>query len=225
MTHLRVGDVMTTAVVTVAEDAGREEIADLLVERGIGAVPVMDRDGHVVGLVSGSDLAVDNEGSEDGPATRQEKTTRRNRAGPEMVARDLMTAPAVVIGAEVGVTDAARLMDRHHINRLPVVHPDGTLVGIVTFRDLLKVYSRTDEEIRREIFDEVLARYPRTGPGLVTVAVRDGAVTLGGELTMDEMVLLAVRVISQIDGVVRVHIGWASSPTVPVALHGHVRAY
>jgi osmotically-inducible protein OsmY len=77
-------------------------------------------------------------------------------------------------------------------------------VGIVAPRDLLKVYLRSDEEIRDEIVHEVVDDYLGTNPALVKVAVADGVVSLGGEVEKKSMVRLAVKMARSVDGVVDV---------------------
>jgi CBS domain-containing protein len=74
------------------------------------------------------------------------------------------------------------MMVRHHIERLPVVDEKDRLIGIATRRDLLRVFLRTDEEIRRQVIDEVLVGALGLSSDAVTVFVRDGVVTLKGRL-------------------------------------------
>ena len=67
-----------------------------------------------------------------------------------------MTAPAVTVGPDASVADAARLLRRHRIKRMPVVDPAGPLLGIVSRADLLKVFLRSDADIAQEIREQVL---------------------------------------------------------------------
>jgi CBS domain-containing protein len=99
---------------------------------------------------------------------------------------------------------AARLMDQHRIKRLVVVDADGRPAGIVTIRDLLKVYLRSDDEIRDEIVAEIITRYLGTDPALIKVTVADGVVMLAGEVERKSMIGLAVRMSRAVDGVVAV---------------------
>lgn len=93
-----------------------------------------------------------------------------------------MTSPAVTTTPEATVVEAARLLDRHRITHLIVSKAGGRVTGIVTPRDLLRVYLRPDDEIRDEIVSEVLRNYLGTNPLLVKVTVADGIVTLDGEV-------------------------------------------
>jgi CBS domain-containing protein len=146
----RVRDVMTPQVLTVDEQAPFKEIVALMDECRISALPVLDEKGRVVGIVSEADLLLKEEFPE-GPAGgrllqgRRQREERAKAAGDTAV--ELMTAPAVTIGPDATVTEAARLLHRHGIKRLPVVDPAGPLLGIVSRADLLKVFLRADAEI------------------------------------------------------------------------------
>jgi CBS domain-containing protein len=112
-----------------------------------------------------------------------------------------MSAPAVTVPAGTPGVHASRLMDSAGVKRLPVVDDLGRLVGIVTGRDLLRVFLRSDDEIRADVRDEVSARVdcPRLG-----VTVVGGVVTLTGEVSRRSMVPVAVRLAERVDGVVEV---------------------
>ncbi len=68
------------------------------------------------------------------------------------------------------------------VNRLPVVDPDGTLVGLVSRGDLVRAFARTDDEIRSEIQDDVIHNAMWLDPGTLDVTVTSGIVTLTGEV-------------------------------------------
>jgi CBS domain-containing protein len=117
-----------------------------------------------------------------------------------------MSTPAVTVHPEQRVAAAARGMERHRVDRLPVVDEEDRLIGVATRRVLLRVFLRKDDEIRREVTDAVLPRVlSPTGPCAVTVvSVRDGVVTLAGRLADRDAVALAVRSVWRVDGVVGV---------------------
>src|SRR5262249_51740973 len=118
----------------------------------------------------------------------------------------LMTSPAVTIHPDATVAAAARLMNSHHIRRLPVVDADGKLAGIVSRRDLLSRFLRPDADIATEI-GEILTEILPGGPTGIEVAVRNGVVTLTGqpELVSDEdLMSVVVRLARDVDGVVDV---------------------
>jgi len=167
-----VKDVMTTAVVVVRRGATFKEMAAALRRYRVSALPVVDADGKVIGVVSEADMlakeALTGPGVIDGLAL--------HKAGG-LTAGDLMTHPAVTVRPEDSVEHAARLMYNLRIKRLPVVDAGGGLVGVISRTDLLAVYDRPDAEIRAEI--EGLIRHEFL-PGQFAVTVEDGVVTLAG---------------------------------------------
>ena len=92
-----------------------------------------------------------------------------------------MTHPAVTVQPDDSVEHAARLMYVRRVKRLPVTDTDGHLVGIISRADVLGVYSRSDEEIRKEICDEVIPNGSLADPARFTVTVHEGIVTLEGK--------------------------------------------
>ncbi|MFJ1594803.1 HPP family protein [Kitasatospora albolonga] len=159
-----VGEVMTRTVVTTTPGTPAQEVARLFGLHRIGAVPVLDDEDRVVGVVSRTDV-------EQGAARCFPRTDLAEGSGP--VVRDLMTSPAVTVHPEQRVKDAARVMERRGVDRLPVVDPEDRLIGLATRRDLLRVFLRTDEEVRAEVQE----RLRRAGEGLA-VSVREGLVTV-----------------------------------------------
>src|SRR6516165_11030858 len=91
-----------------------------------------------------------------------------------------MTSPAITVTPDDTLERAARLMYTRKVKRLPVVDANGHLVGIVGRADLLSVFDRSDEDIRREILDQVIRHDVHTDPMTFTVAVKDGVVTIEG---------------------------------------------
>ncbi|MFF5180816.1 CBS domain-containing protein [Micromonospora sp. NPDC000316] len=203
----QVGDVMTREVVTVQAETPYREIVDVVLRRGVSAVPVVDGFRRVLGVVSEADLLhrVERAGE---PAQRRVFESRRRRGARErseaLVAGGLMTAPAVSTYPQAPLSVAARLMDREQVKRLPVLDDLGRLVGIVSRSDLLRVHLRSDAEIREDVVQEVLRRVLAVRDGLVTVGVRHGEVTLAGGLDRRSAVELAGRLAGQVSGVVRV---------------------
>lgn len=174
--------------------ASFKNIAQVMIERGVTAMPVIDKEHHVIGVVSESDLLIKEE--------QERRPRRRSRAKARArTAEELMTSPAITVSPETGVVRAARLLDRHRVKRLPVIDPAGRLVGIVSRRDLLRVFTRPDDDIRDEITEEIFEYLLRTNPGRVTVEVNDGIATLNGRL---ERRLVRPATAATVDGVVDV---------------------
>ncbi|MER7751919.1 CBS domain-containing protein [Kitasatospora sp. NPDC097643] len=207
MQHRSVHDVMTQEVITARSGTPFKEIAALFHRNDITAIPVIDDQGHPIGMVSEADLirkaAVlpDPEGRTPG---RWLDAKDRARAEAE-TAGGLMTSPAVTARATWSVPEAARQMDKHKVKRLPVVDDVGRLVGIVSRRDLLQVFLRHDAAIREEITHDVLGQTLWLAPGDVQVVVRDGVVTLTGRLPRRSMIPIAEQLCRAVDGVVAVH--------------------
>ena len=147
----RVSDVMTTSVVTVDRITPYQEIDRVLTERRISGVPVLMMGRHVAGVVTEADLlAAQDESARQARMAGAIGRRWRLRKQPHvsLTAGALMTEPAVTIGPDATIPAAARLMNTHHIRRLPVIDEDGKLVGIVSHRDLLSVFLRPDAEHR-----------------------------------------------------------------------------
>ena len=111
--------------------------------------------------------------------------------------------PATV-PADTSVPEAARLMDRHQSRFLLVTGEDGKLVGVVSARDLLRVFLRPDEDIKAEVINDVLSRNQGTGPVLIRVDVTDGVVTLTGELERTSTLNALLPAVRAVDGVIDV---------------------
>lgn len=200
-----VGDVMTGDVVTVTPDMGYKAVADLMVRHSVSAVPVVDADRRVLGVVSEADLLAKLEYADRVPrhllATRRMRNGRQKATGD--TAGELMTAPAVTIRATESVTTAARLMEAARIKRIPVVDEHERLVGIVSRRDLVRLYTRPDHEVRQAVLEGVL-RSLWIDPAAVTVRVRSGVVTLTGRLDRRSLTAIVVAFTRATPGVVDV---------------------
>jgi CBS-domain-containing membrane protein len=205
----RVRDVMTTKVITVDRITPYKEIAALLAKHKISAVPVLMLGRHVAGVVSEADLLAAQQKREraaHAAAGGGLHLTHRHDAHQGLIAEQLMTSPAITIYPEAALSTVARLMNSHHLKRLPVVNPDGTLAGIVSRSDLLSVFLRSDEDIAGEVRD-MLSKVLLTDPDAVSVRVRNGVVILGGQPaagTDPGLVPVAVRLTWDIAGVVDV---------------------
>ena len=207
----QVRDVMTTSVITVDRITPYQEIDRLLTQHRISGVPVLMMGRKVAGVVSEADLlaAEDERARQARLAAATGKRWRlRKRPQVGLTAGTLMSAPAITIGPDATIPAAARMMNTHHLRRLPVTDEDGKLVGIVSRRDLLSVFLRPDADIAHDA-RQVLEEIPIGDPKDVMLTVRHGVVTLTGsvELIADrhrELVPLALHMILDIDGVVDV---------------------
>jgi CBS domain-containing protein len=207
MTGQRVRDVMTTVVVTVAPDRGFKQIVDVLADFKVSAVPVVDADGVVVGLVSEADLLHKVEFGTDAPTRLFEGRIRReSRAKASgQTAHELMSSPAITIDPSASIGMAARLMEQRRVKRLPVVdEATGRLVGIVSRRDLLRPYLRPDSEIKDDVAISVLRDSMWIDPAGIEILVDDGRVVLRGRVDRRTTATIAERLVQALDGVVAV---------------------
>ena len=213
-----VKDVMTSRVISVRKDASFRAMTVALRDYRVSAFPVVDRDGKVIGVVSEADLlakeALSSEpdgmpGMIAGLFRHKEHQKARGTT-----AADLMTTPAVTVTPDDTLERATRLMYTRKVKRLPVVDANGHLVGIVGRSDLLAVFDRPDEDIRREILDQVIRHDLHTDPSVFTVQVKDGIVTLEGTAETEDFGHDIVRRVRHIESVVAVRdrLSYPASP-------------
>lgn len=205
MSHTRVRDVMTTDVRTVRPEASFHEVLDVVARCPAGGVPVTDSYQRVAGMVAEADLLKKIAYGADSAGRRLETWPRHWAKVPSAAttAGRLMTSPAITLGPEATVVDAARLMDRHRLKRLPVVDRDGRLLGMVSRADLVRVFSRDEQAIGWEI-KAGLAKLPWTDFGSLDVTVDHGVATLSGRLGLRSQCAQALNIAREVDGVVEV---------------------
>lgn len=195
-------DVMTPNVITVGPQADVKEIARLLLDNHISALPVVDDNGKVLGIVSEGDLM---RRVENGTGRRKSWWLKSIFVGAGdagdyvkshgRLAREIMTPDPITVTEDEPLNRIARLLEKHHIKRVPVVR-DGRLVGIVSRANLLRGFSATapdtetavtadDREIRDAILKEV---DDNTGVWVdrINVIVTDGVVQLWGLVESQE---------------------------------------
>ncbi|MGI5372052.1 hypothetical protein C9J60_37365 [Streptomyces sp. A244] len=212
MQHDKVGSVMAMDVVRAVYDTGFEEVARLLADHRIGGLPVVDGEDRVIGVVSGSDLVAHRSAVPVPHRTRRRSpfaalspgVRRRAAAATGPTAGRLMSAPPVTAHAEDTIVEAARTMARRGVKRLPVLDEEDRLVGLVTLRDLLRVFLRPDADIRDEVIDEVLVGVLWLTPHSIDVSVAEGVVTLTGRLERRSETEVAAAMARRTDGVVAV---------------------
>jgi CBS domain-containing protein len=196
--HRTVADVMTRDVLKGRPAMPLKELARVLAEHGVSALPVLDPDDRLIGVVSESDLLA--------AGTRPRRLLRwwsRDRGRRGTVGAVMSRSP-VVIGPDATLAEAARRMADRGVKRLPVVDEHGALVGVVSRSDLVKVFLRSDDEIRDEIVGEVLVHLLWVDPTEIEVPVIEGVVTLAGVVDNSDVVDTAERLVRRVDGVVDV---------------------
>ena len=196
---MKARDVMVSPVITVQPSCSVKKAAKMLLEHRISAVPVVDRDGKLVGIISEGDLV-----------HRSEAGTERQRSrwlsalvGDETLAaeyvkanarrvEDVMTRNVVTASPDMALHEIAALLEKHAIKRVPIVR-DGQLVGIVSRANLIQALASGRKELEIplsdvNIRDKLLTRLKAqkwAHTSMLNVTVNDGVVDLWGVTTSD----------------------------------------
>jgi CBS domain-containing protein len=203
---MKVRDVMTEKVFTVEVDTPLKTVATRMLEYGVSGMPVVVGE-RVLGVVSETDIlfkeriAPDRKGlvdwlvhyGEDPPLAKLDART----------AGEAMTSPAVTIASERSIADAAATMLELRIDRLPVVDA-GCLVGIVTRTDLVRAFTRGDDEIAGEIRRGGMLQRLWLDPDSIDVIVEQGNVVLEGVVDTEDLAESIVEYAHATAGVVSV---------------------
>lgn len=220
-------DIMTKNVIAAAADTTVEQIAALMMENHISAVPILDGDGTVVGLISEGDLMRRVEGS--GKAhkswwlslfsgsdnTAQDFITMRGRR-----AKDIMTQKVQVVAPDTPVAEIARLLEQKRIKRVPVVEK-GKIVGVVSRGNLMQALASTpvlavdpstSDREKREIVIGALAQVPGLDPVHLNIVVKEGRVDVWGLADSDAEEKAAWVALDNIDGLGEVSINLGRIP-------------
>lgn len=168
---MRARDVMTSPVTTLRPEQSVKEAAALLSGRGFTAAPVVDDDGHLIGMVTEADVMRDRILPD--ARTRIWRDVDTSTPPPRTVL-EVMTSPAVAVTPGTDLADIARMMLDDGVRSFPV--DDGSrVVGIITRRDLLRTLARDDASILASVRCH-LAMYG--GADRWAVSVHEGAVTV-----------------------------------------------
>ncbi len=196
---------MTTTVRTARPAMPIKDLARSLARYGLSALPVLDADDRVVGMVSERDLL----SKQARPLTDPARWWQRRRTRAEVrrargdTVGDVMTAPALTIRPTALLAEAADLMVRHEVKHLPVLD-DGRLVGVISRGDLVRRFLRSDADMRRTVVEEVFVHILLADANAVRVSVDHGIVVLAGQLQRRSEVEIAERLVRRMDGVVDV---------------------
>jgi CBS-domain-containing membrane protein len=208
---MKARDIMTRSVQTATADTLVYDIARTMVEWRISAVPIVDHQGQVIGIVSDGDLL---HRPETGTERRRSRwidflidtstKAREFRKSHGLRAADVMTRDVVSVRSDTDVAEIADLFETRNIKRVPVID-DGRLVGIVSPRDLIAALARSapqqparsvsDSEIQAAL-DRGLQENAWTDRAVVTFTVRDGVVEMSG-IVDDEERHAALRVMAE----------------------------
>jgi CBS-domain-containing membrane protein len=212
---------MTLTVVAVKRDARFMEIVRTMEQWKVSALPVLEGDGRVIGVVSEADLLQKEEFHDSAPSPYEQRRRLPDiaKAGA-LIAEEVMSTPAITVHPDVTLAQAARIMAVKHIKRLPVVDDEGMLKGIVSRGDLLKVFLRPDEEIEEEVRRTVVSYLFPALSYTIRVNVREGVVTLRGKVQDTSLISVAARLVRAVEGVVDVELQLTGQSSAPVGPEG-----
>lgn len=211
MRTVRVEELMTRQVVSAREDTPFKDLVGMMLRNAVSGLPVVDAEDRLVGIVTEADLLMVKESRQQDdrrsflqwflqPAQLKELSERTAalRAG------DVMTTQVVTVSPDTPVQEAVRALLDAGVKRLPVVDEDRRVVGIASRRDLLRPFLRDDEEIRREIVDEVVVEALWLDPSAIDVQVSEGVVHLKGTVELRSEKEILEKFVRRVDGVVGV---------------------
>lgn len=199
---MRARDVMSHPVLTVPPTLGVKQAADLLSRKGYTAMPVVDVDQQVIGMVTEADLVRDRFPHD----PRYRSPDDDQRAELPATVGDLMTEPADVRPSSTDIADLARSMVEDHRRCFPIVD-NGQLVGIVTRRDLLRVLRRSDLDIATDVRRHLAIFGPQ---GRYAVSVRDGEAVVTDQFDDAGDRHVAQVIAEAVPGVIRARVQHAS---------------
>jgi CBS domain-containing protein len=200
---------MTSDVSTIGPDALLKDAAIEFVQRRISGMPVVSSDGQVLGVVSETDILPKESGAQRGGGGLLQWFVDPgdpwiNQRFDAVTVEDAMSSPARTILPERPLAEAAKIMLDEDVNRLPVVDLNGLLVGLVSRGDLIRAFARPDDEIRREIQEDVIHKAMWLDPKALDVTVTSGIVTLKGEVASEADAGLLPTFARKVPGVVDV---------------------
>jgi CBS domain-containing protein len=196
---MRARDIMTTPVHVIWQNAPVESAAELLTEKSVTALPVVDAKGALVGMVSEGDLLWHRV-----PADPTAHLWRHLENSPERrpgIVREVMSARPVTATPDADVADIADMMLRHNVRSVPIVE-DRDVVGIVSRRDILRAAVRGDDVLAKEV-QQRLDEYA-DGVRRWTATVDGGVAAISGDFTNDTertVVTVLTRTVPGISGV------------------------
>lgn len=201
-----VSEVMTRNVITASPETKFKDVVRLLEENRVSGLPVVDRGGRLVGIISEADLLNKAEKREPDAYVLESRRHRldRSRASALDVA-SAMSRDVVTVSADAPIALAAREMHARGYKRLPVVDSKGRLVGIVSRGDVLKVFLRSDTDLAGEVRRILDHAHREFGGSGLEATVSGGVVDLFGALRSKNQVEATVRAVAGVDGVIGIY--------------------
>lgn len=214
-----VRDVMSIDPLTASPEQSLKDAARVMVESRVSGLPVID-EGRLVGIITEGDfLRAEADKERTYRPSLLEALLGHDRV-EDVAARtvgEVMTRSLITVTPDELLGDAARMMATQRVKRLPVVDDDGFLVGIISRADVVNAFTKPDEVIEDEVREDLIRRLLFIDPDELGVAVREGVVTLSGEVdTRSEAALLA-ELTRRVTGVISVEndLRWRVDDTKP----------
>jgi CBS domain-containing protein len=200
---------MTTTVITIGPEASLKEAARRMVEAGISGLPVTDESGALIGMITEADFVKSESGRRAAKRARLLRWLTSQDEVPDhrLAVSDVMTTEVVTLGPDADHAEAARVMRKAGIKRIPVLDGSGKLVGLVSRSDILRAFVRSDRDITEEIADHVMVEVLWIDPRDVEVVCEDGNVAFTGRLPTRSDAQLLVDLTRRLDGVASVKDG------------------
>lgn len=203
---MKVRDLMTSQLIGVGPQTSLKEAARRMIEAGISGLVVTNDDGALVGVITEADFVKSESGRRAKQRARLLRWFGESDAMPssELLVEDVMTSDVITLHPDADHAEAARIMRRSGIKRIPIVEDDGTLRGIISRSDILRAFARSDADIITELRDHVMGEVLWIDPRRVEVRCVDGNVELHGHLETKSDAVLLEDLTKRLDGVVSV---------------------
>ncbi len=203
---MRVEDLMTTEVITIGRGASLKEAARRMIAAGVSGLIVTDDEGTVEGVITEADYVKNESGRRAAKRAGLLRWFSHEDEVPsiERLVENVMTADVVTISPGADHAEAARIMRKSGVKRLPVIDDEDQLVGIVSRSDIMRAFARPDADIIREINEDVMHRVLWIDPKRVQLTSEDGNVVMSGQLETRSDVTLLEDMARRVDGVVSV---------------------
>lgn len=210
---MKVSQLMTPEVITVGRDTSLKEAARRMIEAGVSGLVVTDDDGALQGVITEADFVKTESQRRAGKRARLLRWFGRDEpevSDTERLVGDAMTSEVITLDIEADHAEAARLMRKAGVKRIPIVDGTGRLVGILSRSDIMRAFARPDADIVAEIEDHVMRDVLWIDPKRVTIQCIEGNLVLSGRLETRSDVTLLEALARRVDGVVSLasHLRW-----------------
>ena len=203
---MKLRELMTSDLKTVGPDAPLKEAARRMIEFGVSGLPVTTDSGALIGVITEADFVKME--ADRSPSKRRRLLTWFTKGTKihesERRVRDAMTDDVIALGPDADHVEAARVMTKAGIERIPITGDSGELLGLLTRSDILRVFVRADAEIIDEIRNAVMKDVLWIDSRRIWVICQEGNVLLSGQTANRSDAELLVTLTRRIDGVISV---------------------